>query len=939
MARLFIATILVLLAPLAADSALATAGAPEMRVQGSLERLPLVMTRVDADISGVITDVTLTQIYENRGDETIEAVYRFPVTRNAAVYALSLRVGDRVVRAELQTREAAQQRYETAREAGQTTTLLEQRSTDALQLSIANILPGDHIEVQLSYSELLVPEGGRYRFFFPNTFGGPAYGGEAEEPVEVRLTTDDEAIVYALDVNLRITAPLPLQEITSPSHQVLIDQHASHQAIIQLSDLDARAAARDFIVDFRLAGDQIESGLLVHQEDDQGWFLLLAEPPAQVRRSDIVPREYLFVLDVSGSMSGFPIETTKALMRELVGQLYPHERFNLLLFDSRVAPLTLGQSLPPDPANLERALKAIDSQFGYGETRLVNALQEAYALPRTAGYSRTLIIITDAQIQAGPAVASLIHANLHQANAFALGIGRGVNHQVIEQIARAGRGEAILVTEPDEAAEKAAKLRALVDRPLLTDIEMAFEGIDAFDIEPEQIPDVFAERPIVVTGRYHGQAAGQARLTGRNADGVYQTELAFGAARFDDQQPAIKRLWARERLTSWIDGRLDGQQPGEVEGRVEQITAHALTYGLLSPWTAFVAVDEEIRSDGQVERVHQPAIQRELRFRGGTGFAPPPRQLIATTSPLAPPGRHRQLPSPGDKADQDGRLVVLLGETDEFLLAAEQYWKLRRTPAQVVSGIGSLAALRELLINHPGRGQEPWQEVILVSHASQWGGLALPLFAGQEPANLGILAEARTSLALAPLPPEVLNGQSRVRLEGCGIGRRSDIVEALADLLFAEQPSEFSVATDLVGYFHNQLASVRLELPYATRIIQDPETRDEVLRELRQQLLNSSSPVPITAWTDAVYPIEIRVPVADHPLSSRLNPRRAAARNSVIRKRLQAFGLAMDELHWRFETDPDNGQSKLVGQALVLVVRPDLKLVSSFAPEAQALAH
>lgn len=619
---------------LASSTAWSSARAPEMRVQGSSERLPLLMTRVDADIAGVIADVTLTQMYQNRGSEAIEAVYVFPVTRHAAVYAMSLRVGDRVVRAELQTREKAQQTYEVAREQGKTATLLEQQDADVLQLSIANILPGDDIEVEMRYSELLVPEAGRYRFFFPNTFGDVRYGGEAGRSTEMELTSDIEAIAYALDVNVRLATPVPIRVLESPSHPVLIERASPYEAEIQLSDTDPTAAARDFVIDFRLAGDAIETGLMVHQQDGEGWFLMLAEPPANVQRSAVVPREYLFLMDVSGSMAGFPVDTAKALMRELIAGMRPHERFNVLLFESRVQALTMGDSLPPTMDNLERAIKAIDSQFGHGGTRLVQALEAAYALPYTPGFSRTMVVVTDGHIHAGPEVTMMINANLHNANVFAFGIGPSVSNQVVERIARAGRGEAFLVASPEEATAQADRLRVLIDRPLLTDIALEFEGVEVFDLEPAQVPDVFAERPVVLTGRFKGAASGSIKMSGRNADGAHSQTMQLHAAPGKRAQPAIRRLWARERLTSLMDGRIEGKAPDDVDGRTVEATAHALHYGLLSPWTSFVAVHEAIRADGTAERVVQPTARREVPVGGGVGIAPAP--AIMTRSMAAP---------------------------------------------------------------------------------------------------------------------------------------------------------------------------------------------------------------------------------------------------------------------------------------------------------------
>jgi Ca-activated chloride channel family protein len=214
----------------------------------------------------------------------------------------------------------------------------------------------------------------------------------------------------------------------------------------------------------------------------------------------IPPREYIFVVDVSGSMHGFPLETAKVLLRQLIGSLRPTDTFNVILFDG-AAHVMAPQSVPADQANIMSALSLIDRQRGGGGTELYKALQKALALPRTEGSARTVIVITDGYIAAERNVFGLISENLNRSNLFAFGIGRAVNRYLIEGMAKTGQGEPFVVTEPGAAEAAAERFKAYVQAPVLTGIKIDFGSFGAYDVEPAVHGDLFAERPLVISGK------------------------------------------------------------------------------------------------------------------------------------------------------------------------------------------------------------------------------------------------------------------------------------------------------------------------------------------------------------------------------------------------------------------------------------------------------
>ena len=247
----------------------------------------------------------------------------------------------------------------------------------------------------------------------------------------------------------------------------------------------------------------------------------MAEPPQVVEPDEVPPREYIFVLDVSGSMNGFPLDTAKTLMGDLASVLRPSDTFNIVVFADGSETFCAG-SVPATRSNLTRALQFIGRKNGGGGTRLLAALERAVAVPRQREASRSIVLVTDGYIEAESDVFDYVRAHLDDANFFAFGIGSSVNRFLIEGVARAGLGEPFIVTEPAEAAEAAARLRRYIDTPVLTGIDVTFTGFDAYDVEPGQVPDLFASRPIVVFGKWRGSAAGSIEISGTTGRGAYR---------------------------------------------------------------------------------------------------------------------------------------------------------------------------------------------------------------------------------------------------------------------------------------------------------------------------------------------------------------------------------------------------------------------------------
>ncbi len=583
---------------------------PYFFVQGDpqVDRLPLKATRVEIDVSGIIADVTVLQTYRNEGSRPINARYVFPASTRAAVYGMRMQIGNQVIIAKIKEREKAKQEFDEAKQAGKSASLLEQDRPNVFTMSLANMNPGEEVKIELRYTELLVPTNGIYEVVFP-TVVGPRYASQLESaaPSEDRFVKSPylrqgDKPTSPFHLSTRISAGVPIRDLNCASHRTVAEWQGPSIAELVLDEADQFQGNRDFILRYRLAGEQITSGLILYQGADENFFLYMAQPPARITSADIPAREYIFVVDVSGSMDGFPLNTAKQLLRELIGQLRPSDLFNVVLFAGDSTVLS-ERSLAADGQNISKAIRLLEQQRGNGGTELLPAIQKAMSLPRQTEISRSIVLVTDGYVSGEQGVFDYIRDHLNECNVFSFGIGSSVNRYLVEGMAKAGMGEAFVVTQEEEAAAVAKQFREYIQSPVLTDIQVRADGFDIYDVHPAHMPDLFAERPVILFGKWRGPVSGTFELQGKTGYGDYVTRLDVAGVQPDEANRALRYLWARSRIAELSDygaGNLDSE-------RISQITSLGLTYNLLTQYTSFIAVREVVtNTQGSADDVDQP---------------------------------------------------------------------------------------------------------------------------------------------------------------------------------------------------------------------------------------------------------------------------------------------------------------------------------------------
>jgi len=605
-----------------ADPLEVTQGALRVIVESGEEPLefPLQHTDVQAAIAGMVADVTVTQTFANPYEDTIEAVYVFPLPQNAAVNDMTMKIGDRTIRGLIKKREEAREIYEQAREAGQTAGLLEQERPNIFTQSVANITPGAEILIEIHYVQDLKYDHGTYEFTFPMVVGpryipgtpiGRTGGGWASDTDQVpdasRITPPvlkpGERSGHDISLSVDLNAGVPIQDLRCRSHEVEMQRTGDRRATVTLKPFDT-IPNKDFMLAWDVAGEQPEMALLTHREGETGgFFSLMIQPKAEFEAGEITPRELIFVVDCSGSMSGEPIAAARQAMRRIITHMQPNDTFRVIRFSEAASQLSQ-EPLANTPDNIRRALVYIEQMAGSGGTQMIEGIKAALDYPADPERMRIVSFMTDGYIGNETEILAAIEEKLGGARLFSFGVGTSVNRYLLENMAEAGRGAVEYMRPNEDSSAMIDRFYERIDRPFLIDIDIDWGDLQVADIYPGRIPDLFAAQPVIVHGRYTEPGSGPISVRGRLGGELWSQRLDIDLPAQQLENAALASLWARAR----IKDLMDQMYQGEDEAIVAQVTNLALEFRLMSAYTAFVAVEETVVNEGGQQRVVQQPV-------------------------------------------------------------------------------------------------------------------------------------------------------------------------------------------------------------------------------------------------------------------------------------------------------------------------------------------
>jgi Vault protein inter-alpha-trypsin domain/von Willebrand factor type A domain len=612
---------------------------------------PLEHTHVSAKITGYVADVEVRQTFGNEHEQPIEAVYVFPLPENSAVSAMKIEIGKRVIEAKIKRRDDARRIYEKAKNQGKTAALLEQERPNVFTQSVANIAPHEKIDVVIHYLQDLSYDAGNYEFVFPMVVGpryspGEKLGGLSTGTGTHADTTrvpDASRISPPIvgkgersghDISLELVADAggAISDVMAPTHEVVTRTQADGTLHLTLAEKDS-IPNRDFVLRYRVAKAEPEAVLYQSaNRDKNGYFSLVVQPPKLDVDGLVGRREVLFVVDVSGSMTGTPLGLSKQAMRLALEQLRPVDTFNIITFaggTSRAFP----SSRPVNSATLGEAFALVDRMQAGGGTEMANAVDDALSPDVEPGRSRYVFFMTDGYVGNEAEIIAkakrfreALEKKGQRARVFGFGVGSSVNRYLIDGLSSAGNGLAVYVTTREDPAAGVNRFFHYIDRAVLTNVAIDWGPARPSEILPKQTPDLFASHPIILHGRAVGGVSVPPVVTAKAGDRIVKIPVELDTVEDGD---VLGKLWARAKITDLEQNLYEGSDAKSESA----ITELGLGFGLVTRFTSFVAVDNARRvGTGAPATVLQPAEEPEgvdVDMAGGErismpGMAPPP---------------------------------------------------------------------------------------------------------------------------------------------------------------------------------------------------------------------------------------------------------------------------------------------------------------------------
>lgn len=573
------------------------------RTTQGLKAAPLVSTDVQVDVTGPVVRTTVTQAFDNPGRGWLEGIYAFPLPDDSAVDRLQMRVGERLVEGRIRERAAARAEYRDATAAGKRASIVEQQRPNLFTARVANIAPGARIAIRVEYQQALALKDGAWRLRLP-TVVAPRYDpgreivGPGPLPVLLPATSgavspvaatggdrDAQRIANALSVAVRLDAGVPVTTPRSSTHAIRVERAAPNLYRIAL---DAAAIAdRDFELQWSpLPGEHPAGAFRVERHEDLHYGQLILAPPggagADVPR---IARETTFVIDTSGSMAGTSFAQALRALRYGIAQLRPGDAFNIIRFSSSHDSLYAAPR-PFDEASRREALAWIDRLRAEGGTEMRGAIEQALSAPATPGRVAQVVFMTDGAVGYEAEMLALIERRLGSRRFFTIGIGSAPNGWFMRKAAAAGRGSYTYVDRVEDVEARMAELYAKLARPMLTGLQLRFDG--AQPIDPVSLPgELYAGEPIVVRARFAGMP-GAAVVSGNV--GAIRWESRVEAARAEGS--GLHAAWARQRIEELGDeiARAGGDRT-ELDALRARVRDLGLAHHLVTAYTSLVAVD------------------------------------------------------------------------------------------------------------------------------------------------------------------------------------------------------------------------------------------------------------------------------------------------------------------------------------------------------------
>ena len=552
--------------------------------------LSIVYHDVEVTIRDGVVTTHVDQLFRNDTHRDVEGRYVFPLPPGAVVSDFTMWVDGEALEARILDADEARQIYEDYVRRAIDPGLLEYIGRHTLSARVFPIPSGGERRIEITYTELLSAEEGVYRYRYP--LDTERFSARPLERVRISVDVETNA---------------PLAAVYSPSHDLAVER-ASERAASGVYEERNVLPAQDFLLYYAVSTDEVGMTLLTYRAPgEDGFFLLIATPPHVSSEAEAIPKDIVFVLDTSGSMSGGKIDQAKQALRFVLENLNPGDRFAVITFSDFTEALQAELTLvcPEAIASATSWVSRIDAGGG---TNIDQALSQAFALFEENDRPRFLVFLTDGEPTVGETDPLTITRNAKGANTadarvFVFGVGYNVNTVLLDQLAQENRGTTTYVLPGENLEIALSSFYCKIASPVLADTALAIEGVATTDVFPRVLPDLFRGTQLLVLGRYRGGGQARVTLSGRvqGTPAAYTTLQTFPDVALEAS--FLPRLWAGRKIAYLLD---QIRLYGESDELVEEVIRLSKRYGIITPYTSFL-VDEDVPAEEAADAVYRAA--------------------------------------------------------------------------------------------------------------------------------------------------------------------------------------------------------------------------------------------------------------------------------------------------------------------------------------------
>ena len=546
------------------------------RQQTSIESLRIERHHINVSIENQLATTKIDQIFANPNNRVLEGTYIFPLQDDVAISDFILYIDGQPVKGELLAKDKARATYEGIVRSMQDPALLEYIGTRAFKARVFPIPAHGERRIQMEYSQVINVDSNLAKYTYP-----------------LRTDKFTNNPVGSLAVSINIKSKHELKSIYSPSHEIAINRKDNHTATLSYEGSNVHAK-RDFTCYYSLSNKEFGIDLIAHRNDldEPGFFMLLISPKYKVNKKDIIEKDFIFILDRSGSMKGRKIEQAKDALRFCVNNLNDGDRFNLILFNTNVE--SYSKELVPIKKERENVLAFIEDIEGNGGTNINDALLTSLSEKPDPKRPRIVVFLTDGEATVGITDTELILKNVAKVNKnesriFVFGVGYDVNVNLLDKMAEENSGTRQYVKPKENLEIAVSTFFTKVSEPVLVNLELDIENIRVKDQYPQKLPHLFRGSQITVLGRYTGIGKSKLLLKGE----IEGKKREFtNNAKFPDKESNhqfLPKLWAQRKVAYLVD---EVRLNGENKELIDEITRLSKKYGIVTPYTSFLVTEE-----------------------------------------------------------------------------------------------------------------------------------------------------------------------------------------------------------------------------------------------------------------------------------------------------------------------------------------------------------